>query len=53
MIEKIVPASGIAKAVTLDLEIPDPSKEKALEVINGANAITIRDNTESHRPHRP
>jgi len=53
MIEKIVPASGIAKAVTLDLEIPDPSKEKALEVINGANAITIRDNTEGHRPYRP
>ena len=42
---KIEPAdSGIIEAVNAELKVPDPTKVKAMEILNGDNTRTNGDN---------
>ena len=52
---KVIAESGLAKAVELELLIPDPPNfAKGIEIINNAtNQRTTPDDSESHRQDCP
>jgi len=52
---KIIAESGLAKAIELELLIPDPiNVAKGVEIIqNAANEPATTDDNQSHRQNRP